>query len=350
MRQGVRDRIRLKGIKVVTKPDGRRYIYRRVGAKLIPLPDLPHADERFLSAYVAAGRTPIRTSAKGTVEAVAEKYQASDTWRALSAGTREVRARILRHITAKAGALPVAGLRPKHIKADLSAIDPVPANSRLKVWRALLSFAVAAEMIEENPALAVEPKKAATSPHVPWWPEQVEKFRNRWPVGTTQRAALEALYWSGARCSDAVRLGPGMVDEAGWLHFRQQKTGGEVSIPWTCALPPMWKPFEPDHAHLLAALVATTGDTYLATAAGGMRSVKAMSQWFSGAAREAGLSSDYTAHGLRKSRAISIVEIGGTTHQVGAWTGHKSLKEIEGYTAGASRRRILGFQGWRVTL
>lgn len=345
MRQGVRDRIRLKGVKVVAKPDGRRYVYRRVGAKLVPLPDLPHTDERFLAAYLDAGRVPIRVAEKGSVEAIAERYQASDDWRALSAGTREVRARLLRHITAKAGALPIAGLRPKHIKADLAKLDPVPANSRLKVWRALLTFAVAEDVLDENPALAVEPKKAATSPHVPWWSEQIEAFRSRWPIGAAQRTALEVLCWSGARCSDAVRLGPGMVDEAGWLHFTQQKTGGEVSIPWTCPLPPMWRPFAADHAHLLAALAVAPSTTYLATTAGDTRSIKAMSQWFSGAARSAGLSPDYTAHGLRKSRAIAIVEIGGTTHQVGAWTGHKSLKEIEGYTAGASRRRILGFTG-----
>jgi hypothetical protein len=58
------------------------------------------------------------------------------------------------------------------------------------------------------------------------------------------------------------------------------------------------------------------------------RSEKAISNWFSEAAREAALRG-YTAHGLRKTRAIALAEAGATHHQIGAWTGHDSLKEIE---------------------
>ena len=57
-------------------------------------------------------------------------------------------------------------------------------------------------------------------------------------------------------------------------------------------------------------------------------------------AREAGLVAR-TGHGLRKSRAIAIVEAGGTPHQVGAWTGHTSLKEIEHYAKDFDRKRVL---------
>jgi len=34
-------------------------------------------------------------------------------------------------------------------------------------------------------------------------------------------------------------------------------------------------------------------------------------------------------------------ELGWSTGQIGAWTGHRSLKEIEAYTRNASRRRLL---------
>lgn len=172
----------------------------------------------------------------------------------------------------------------------------------------------------------------------------MEAYRAHWPVGSRQRMAFEVLHWSGARCSDAVRLGRQMVDDAGWLHFTQAKTGGEVSIPWTCPLPPMWLPFAADHAHLLACLAAHDGLLYVLTEAGAPRSIKAMSQWFSASARAADLPDDLTAHGLRKTRAIAITEVGGTPHQVGAWTGHQSLKEVEEYTRGANRKRLLGFQ------
>ena len=84
MRQGIRAgvRMRLKGIKAVTKPDGRRYVYRRVGTKLVPLPDLPENDPAFLAAWAAAGTAPSPKPRKaGTVEALGAVYMASAVWR-----------------------------------------------------------------------------------------------------------------------------------------------------------------------------------------------------------------------------------------------------------------------------
>lgn len=341
MRQGIRHR--LKGIKVVTAPTGRRYVYRRVGDKLIPLPDLPENDEAFIKAYLKAAAAPEPRRATGSVEALVSRYETSDAWKALARGTQEVRRRILRHIVAARGAAQVAGLQTQHIRADLKGMAPVPANSRLKVWRALLAFAVEEEAIEHNPAAEIAPRPMAVEPHAPWMREHVEAFRDRWPIDTAPRMAMELLFWSGARCSDAVRLERAMIDAAGWLHFRQQKTGGDVSIPWTCDLPEAWASFEPDRQMLLACMAAHRGGHFILTEHGKPRSEKGMSQWFAERARDAGLI-DLTAHGLRKSRAIEIIEAGGTHHQCGAWTGHTSLKEIDLYTRGANRRRILGFQ------
>ena len=47
MRRG----IRLKGIKIVRKPNGKLFKYRRVGRALAPLPNLPEDDPAFLAAY-----------------------------------------------------------------------------------------------------------------------------------------------------------------------------------------------------------------------------------------------------------------------------------------------------------
>jgi hypothetical protein len=35
----------------------------------------------------------------------------------------------------------------------------------------------------------------------------IEMFRAYWPFGTLQPTAMEVIYWSGARCIDAVNLG-----------------------------------------------------------------------------------------------------------------------------------------------
>ena len=51
-----------------------------------------------------------------------------------------------------------------------------------------------------------------------------------------------------------------------------------------------------------------------------------------------------SAHGVRKATATELAEAGATPHEIGAITGHTSLKEIERYTK-AARRRGLATQG-----
>lgn len=80
--------------------------------------------------------------------------------------------------------------------------------------------------------------------------------------------------------------------------------------------------------------------TWMTTVYGKSRSVKAAGQWFAAKARAAGVRGR-TAHGLRKSRARALAEAGGTSAQIGAWTGHESLSEIERYIRHFNKRKVL---------
>jgi len=55
----------------------------------------------------------------------------------------------------------------------------------------------------------------------------------------------------------------------------------------------------------------------------------------------AGVPEGKTSHGLRKSRMILHAERGANIHQIAAWSGHETLKEIERYTRAAEKRRLL---------
>lgn len=80
--------------------------------------------------------------------------------------------------------------------------------------------------------------------------------------------------------------------------------------------------------------------TWMTTAHGKSRSVKAAGQWFAAKARAAGIYGR-SAHGLRKSRARALAEAEGTSVQIGAWTGHESLSEIERYIRNFNKRKAL---------
>lgn len=83
--------------------------------------------------------------------------------------------------------------------------------------------------------------------------------------------------------------------------------------------------------------------TFLATIHGTSRSEKAASNWFSDAARKAGLKGDQrrTAHGLRDTCCARMAEAGATAHQLMTWSGHESLEEAERYTKDADKKRML---------
>jgi integrase len=58
------------------------------------------------------------------------------------------------------------------------------------------------------------------------------------------------------------------------------------------------------------------------------------------AVQRAGLPTLCVAHGLRKAALRRIAEHGGTTKEIAAVSGHRSLHEIERYTARADQVRL----------
>lgn len=332
----------MKGIKVVTKPDGRRYLYRRVGSQLVPLPDLPENDPAFLEAYLAAGRVQRKATRAptGTIAALCAAYLGSREYASLAASTRAVWRRVLDRISTERGTGLVTDLRPDHIRKDVRALTPGAASMRLKAWRSILAYAVQEDMIPASPAAGVKAPKGIVTPHRRWTHDEIAAFRAHWQLGTMQRTAFEVIYWTGARCVDAVRLGWQMVDREGWLRFTQAKTGGPAASPIRAALPAWCAPLAEDRTLFLAAVPADRM-LWIVTGTGKARSHKAVSQWMSAAARAAGLPDDCTAHGLRKARASELAEVGATASQLGAWLGHASLAESSLYTRETDKVTVL---------
>lgn len=346
MRRGVRT-TKLKHLNPAgTFPSGNtRFYYRPKGQKGIPMPDLPTNDPKFLAAYVvAAGDRPRSPTVTGSIAAAITAYKKSDSFmNGLAASTRSTRRRILDDLAERYGHGRLADLQPRHIQADLDRFSGHVANGRLRVWRGLCAWLVETSLVKTNPSEGLRRKKVAKSEgHVPWSRSEVLQFREHWPIGTPARLLFELLHWTGARVSDAIRFGEGNIDRDGWLVFCQQKTGGEVSVPVRRALPEFAEGMADDLEQMLRAIDARSERhlTFLTTSSGKSRSSKSVSQWFAAKVRAAGIV-DRTAHGLRKTRAIALVEAEATHHQVGAWTGHESLKEIERYAKKFDRRKAL---------
>ncbi len=338
MRRSIRDStVTLKHIQTVRR-GGKVHRYLRIPGKVrVKLPDMPPDSPEFLAAYAEALKAAPRPqrAATGTIGALTEVFLRSDRFLALSPGYRHMMRVQIDAIRRQAGGARLSDLMARHIRADLAPLAPHLSSARVKAWRLLCQFAIEAGLATEDPSAGIKAKRAPkTDGHPPWTAPEIEAFRARWPCGTTQRLAMELLLWTGARISDAVRLGPGMVGRDGVLVYRQKKTGEPAYAPWTCAIPRFAE--APDE--LRAALAARPSGhmTFLATAAGRTRSDKAFGGFVREAARTAGVVK--SAHGLRKCRAAMLAEGGATEHEIAAWTGHTSLSEVQHYIKSANRR------------
>lgn len=345
MRRGMGDStVTLRHVQTIRK-DGRVYRYLRApGKRRVRLPDLPTDHPDFLAAYIEAlgDAAPQARAPLGTISALIEAYLRSERHLALSPDYRRVIRRHADAIREKGGRAKSGDLRGRHIRADLSALSPHAAAARLKAWRLICSFGVEAGLLDADPSEGIKRKRPPKSDgHPAWTREELAAFRDHWPIGAPQRLCFELLQWTGARISDAVQIGPGMVGSDGVLAFRQSKTGSLAYVPWTSDLPAWAAHMEPQRDHLHAALAARSARhmTFLATRQGRPRSHKSLGQLVGKAARQAGV--EKSAHGLRKARAVALAEAGATTHQIAAWTGHQTLSEVDHYTLAVNRRRAV---------
>jgi len=317
------------------------------------MPAVPLRSSTFLQSYAEAltlwntmqqdptctGHTQV---APGSLAEAAAMYKASHGFSLLAPATRSVRRKRLEGMIDLYGAAQVAGLQATHVNKDLSRFDGHAQRNHLKMWRHFAKFLMAEYGIADPTDSVARAKVAQSDGHEPWSMDDIAVYRDAYAIDQSARLAMELLYWTGARCSDACRLGPEHVTKDGWLSFKQSKTGGQVDIPFNRPLPAFAQVDAGDlrmlHAAIDAQLVKHM--TYLCTARGASRSEKAVSNWFAGKARDVGLQ-NRTAHGLRKSRAIRWAQAGSSSLQIGAWTGHTSLGEIERYCRKYSRRAAL---------
>jgi integrase len=108
----------------------------------------------------------------------------------------------------------------------------------------------------------------------------------------------------------------------------QGKTGTLVEVPVTDALQAAMEACPSNHL------------TFLVTKQGQPFSDAGFTNWFRDRCNEVGLPNGLSAHGLRKARARLIAEKNGSAHAVAAVTGHKTISEVQRYTAQYDRRKL----------
>jgi integrase len=201
----------------------------------------------------------------------------------------------------------------------------------LNALRALCAFAVDLEMIDANPCDGIKlGKKPKTEGFATWSMDAINRYRDHWPIGTKQRLAIEILFNTALRRSDAVRLGREHVS-AGKFRIQPIKTINTTGV-WVTM---------PVHEDLQAAIDAmpAAGTTFLQTSFGEPFSVAGFGNWFRDQVDAAGLTG-LSAHGVRKAHLTELAMRGANPNTVMAAGGHVDIREVQIYTAAADRVRL----------
>src|SRR5262249_19555942 len=217
-------------------------------------------------------------------------------------------------------------LRPEHIQKMLAAIErPTTRRHWLKAIRPLLRSAVPS-MRKDDPTEGVASIKLRKSKgHHTWTDDEIAQYRAYWPLGTQQRLVMEFALETTSRRGEVVRLGPQHVKN-GRIRIERIHGSADVDILVSPELQAACDAMP--KAHL----------TYIVTAYGKPRSKFGLGNDFAKWATEAGLPARCRLHGLKKARMRRLAEDGDTAHELMAISGHKTLTEVQRYTADADRK------------
>jgi integrase len=308
----------------------RRY-FRRPGFKRVTLPGTPGSPQ-FMTAYEAAladERLPIGKRHKdGTVGDLVASFKRSAYFENLKPGSQRVYRLILDKFAEKDGHRLVCDM-PRRVAMsiidEIGASKPGMANLTASVMRRLFAYAVRKDMRQDNPFAGIEAYKLGT--HHTWTEAQIATYEAAWPIGTRERLAFDLLLFTGQRVGDVAAMRRSDMRD-GAIHIPQEKTGAPMAIPL--------------HPHLLRSIKAgpAKGLTMIGAANGKPMSARALSDLVIRAAHAAGLPAECVPHGLRKGAMRRLAECGSTTNEIAAMSGHKTLKEVQRYTAAADQARL----------
>ena len=284
--------------------------------------------EAALEGHRTRGLIGVERTRPGSVSALIASYYRSPDFLGLSDSTKSTYRGVIERFRQEHGDKPVKLMQRRHVQNILAsrAETPSAANNLRKRLITLLDHAVALEWRQDNPAKATKPYRIDSTGFHTWDEGEIARFFEIHKAGTLAHRAVTLMLYTGAARVDAVGLGPWNV-KGGRIEYRRQKTkrtgGVLVSVPL--------------HEDLQDVLRGLPDDRpFLATKYGKPRSASGFGNVMREWCDKAGLTA-CTAHGLRKACARRLAEAGATAHEIGAVTGHKTLSEVQRYTAEAHR-------------
>lgn len=316
--------------------------YRKAGVSryMKALPDQPGFDAEYKA--IKAGPAPeSRYRSRSVHDLAVRYYQCGDFAGRGGDARRAARRGLVESFRADFGHDMVADFGFEHIEAVLlqrcekkvtdkgrTVGGQVAARNLRKELRRLFAYAVKLRWIETNPVDMAEKIGAAKLTGFHGWSEaEIAQYKQRHPLGTRARLALEIVLWTGQRRGDARLFGPQHIVR-GKINFRAAKNGADL-----------WLPIAPDLRRAIDAMPSVGLRTFLVTEAGQTFTKDGFGNWIRRRCDEAGLP-HCTLHGLRKAIARRAAQSRVTQAGIKAVGGWKGDAEVTLYTAGADQEGL----------
>jgi integrase len=305
----------------------RLYVRKKLNGKYkrVRLRQLP-GSRTFMADYNAAvdrliagtGPTTPAQSHVGTLGWLANEYHQTHEFKRNDPRQQRVRELVMRSILdepTKPGSkfkfvdCPISEFTADHVRLlrNRKQTTPAAANRRVAELRKMLAWAVEerGQWVKRNIVTDVKGLKREVKGFIAWTDEEVAKFEAKWPIGSMPRLALSLMLFTGVRRSDAVLLGPPMVED-GSITFTPQKTRRQNKVLTLPILDVLQDVLDKTPHGLKTWLVHSGGEAFTANGFG---------NWFRDRCNEAKLPK-CTAHGLRKVAAETAAENGATEKQM----------------------------------
>jgi hypothetical protein len=248
-------RLRLKFVQAWVDDDGRAHHYfRRAGYPRVRLPGLPGSPE-FNRAYEAAlgsqpellgsASIPIGAgrSKPGSVAAVIAGYFGSSAFcKELKPDTQAVRRFVLEAFKREHGDKLIRHMPRKFLAAMLDVMEPTAAKNWLAAIRALVRYAIKADLLDDDPTLGIRLRRMSGDGYHTWSEDEIAVFEAHHAIGSRERLAMALGLYTAQRRGDAIRMGRQHLSDCRdprlleltvkkMLFVRQRKTGMELRLP-----------------------------------------------------------------------------------------------------------------------
>lgn len=314
-----------------------RFRFRRHGlSHYLPPPGSKEYLEAYKRAVSGTGGDP--NAREGSVEDLVARFYRTVQFRRVSADWQKTMRQSIEPFREEFGKDMVRNFRPKDIDAiletrfekrivDGKVVGGSASAERLReMLMRLFKLAVKLEYISANPVEQSEPIQHKGKGFYTWTETDIKAFRQRWPLGTKARLAMELMLWTGARRGNAHLMKP---PEGGRIKAIAVKTGKPINVPVAPQL----------QAAIDAMPEGAIGETLIVTDYGNPFSRAGfgnkMREWCDKAKLP-----ECTSHGLRKALATRAANRRVSQQALKALGQWSQDKEVADYTENADRIQL----------